>query len=104
MADVAISARIPKEIHDDLELFVKTEQTDKSAATRRLLERGLADWKRERALALLAEGKVTVWKAASIAGVSVWEMVDLIKEKKITLPIHAEDILSDLKAAIEEKR
>jgi len=104
MADVAISARVPKEIYDDLELFVKTEQTDKSTATRKLLERGLSDWKREKALALLAEGKVTVWKAASIAGVSVWEMVDLIKERRVTLPIRAEDILSDLKAAIEEKR
>ncbi len=104
MADVAISARVPKELYDDLESFVKTEQTDKSTATRKLLERGLSEWKREKALALLAEGKVTVWKAALIAGVSVWEMVDLIKEKKVTLPIRAEDILSDLKAAIEEKR
>lgn len=103
MADVAISARVPKEIYEDLELFVKAEQTDKSTATRKLLERGLSDWKRERALALLAEGKVTVWKAASIAGISVWGMVDLIKERRVTLPIRAEDILSDLKAAIEEK-
>lgn len=104
MADVAVSARVPKEIYDDLELFVKTERTDKSAAARKLLERGLSEWKKDRALALLADGKVTVWKAASIAGISLWEMVDLIKEKKVVLPIRAEHVLSDLKAALGEKR
>ena len=104
MADVAISARVPKEIYDDLKLFVKAERTDKSTAARKLLEKGLSEWKKEKALALLAEGKVTVWKAASVAGVSVWEMIDLIRERKITLPIRAEDIIEDLKAAIEEKR
>jgi len=49
MADVAVSARVPKEIYEDLKLFVRTERTDKSAAMRKLLERGLSDWKRERA-------------------------------------------------------
>lgn len=103
MADVAISARVPKEIYEDLEFFVKTERTDRSAATRKLLEMGLSEWKKERALTLLADGKVTVWKAASIAGISLWEMIDLIKEKKIVMPIRAEDVLDDLKATIEEK-
>lgn len=104
MADIAVSARVPKEIYEGLEQFVKVERTDKSAAARKLLERGLSEWKKERALALLADGKVTVWKAASIAGISLWEMVDMIKEKKTPLPISAEDILSDLRTATEEKK
>jgi len=36
---------------------------------------------------------VSLGKAAEIAGVSIWEMLDLLKERKVDLNLDAKDIL-----------
>jgi predicted HTH domain antitoxin len=45
--------------------------------------------------------KVSLAKAAEIADVSVREMMDLIKERCISLHITTEDIREDFEAAME---
>ncbi|GAI40622.1 unnamed protein product [marine sediment metagenome] len=78
-----ISARLPESVVGEIEAIAGAEKTDRSIAMRKLLEMGIQGWKKKEALASYREGKVTLWKAAEIAGVSLREMMDLIKEAKV---------------------
>lgn len=59
------------------------EHVEKSSAVRRLLYEALRKWRVEYALKLLSEGRVTISKAAQIAGVDIWEFITKVKESKI---------------------
>ncbi len=48
------------------------------------------------ALELFREKKVSLGKASQIAGLSVWEMMALLKEKKIPLNYSVEDFEKDM--------
>lgn len=96
-----VAVRIPREIEKELKVIIETEGLDKSTAFRKILEKGLKEWKKELALKLLQEGKVTLWKSAKIAGLSIWEMLDLIEKRGVALPIRAEDVIEDIRAGME---
>lgn len=83
MASKPLVARVPAEIERHLEEYMRLEGVDKSTAIRKILERGLSEWREERALKLLGEGKITFARAAALAGVSLWELSELVREKKI---------------------
>ncbi|WP_457555117.1 UPF0175 family protein [Candidatus Pyrohabitans sp.] len=93
--------RIPGEIKREIEKIAKTEHIDRSTALRMVLEKGLREWKKEIALKLLVEGKVTLWKAASIAGIPLVEMLELVEEKGVSLPVRAEDVIDDIRAGLK---
>lgn len=98
MAYKTIATRVPKEIDEFLKRIMNEEKSDKSTTIRKILERGIADWRKERATDLLRKGKVTLAKAAEIAGISIYEMIELVKEKKIDyIRITAEELEEDLK-------
>jgi predicted HTH domain antitoxin len=48
------------------------------------------------ALELFGEKKVSLGKASEIAGLSVWEMISLLREKKIPLTYSEKDLEKDL--------
>lgn len=78
-----IATRVPKEIDEFLQKIMREERLDKSATTRRILELGISEWRKERALDALKKGKATLAKAAEIADLSIYEMIELVKEKKM---------------------
>jgi len=93
-----ISVRVSDNMKQEIELFTEEEKLEQvSEAARKLLAIGLEEWRREKALKLFGEGKVTLSKAAKIAKTSVWEMVILVKEKGIVWNKDKDFILSDLK-------
>ena len=78
-----MSARIPREMEEEVEALMDEERLEKSAALRKLLHLGIENYLRERALRLLSERKVTLSKAAQIAKVPIWEMLHLVRERGI---------------------
>lgn len=98
-----IAARFPKSSADELEQIAEEEQVDRSTIIVRALQRYIREWKLERALALYREGKVTLWKAAGIAGISIWEIMDTIKERSIPIQYTFKDFKEDFEAALKEK-
>jgi predicted HTH domain antitoxin len=98
-----IAARFPKSSVEELEEIAKEEHVDKSTVVARALQQYIKDWKLERALTLYREGKVTLWKAARIADVSLWEIMDIVKQRKIPLQYTYEDFREDFEAALKEK-
>ncbi|MEM1985985.1 MAG: UPF0175 family protein [Nitrososphaeria archaeon] len=93
-----VSARLPKEKVRFIEKIAEEEKVDKSTILERALEHYIREWRVEKAVELYKDGAVTLSRAAEIADVSVWEMIDLLAQKKIVLQYDVEDFLEDLKA------
>ncbi len=83
MAYTIIAARLPEKDEKELEYVMKIEDIDKSAAARKMIAVGLAEWKKDEALKKLEQGKYTLSRAAEFTGISIWEMIELIKARKI---------------------
>ncbi len=83
MTEINISARIPTSLERELEKYMKIEHLEKSSAVRRLLFKAIKEWRIEYALKLLADGKVSLLKAAEIADLNIWDFVGKVKESRI---------------------
>lgn len=97
-----ISIRPTEEIERKLERLIGIEKMERSALIRRILDIGIAEDLKKHALELFRDKKVSLAKAAEIADISVREMMDLIKEKGISLHITTEEIVEDFEAAMKK--
>ena len=95
-----ISIRPTDELMKKLEKLGMIEQRERSVLLRRILMTGLEEDLKKHALALYRERKVSLAKAAELADISVREMMDLIKEKGLSLHITGEDLREDFEAAL----
>nr|QNO42243.1 hypothetical protein MKPHGJHB_00021 [Methanosarcinales archaeon ANME-2c ERB4]QNO43291.1 hypothetical protein BKKEKDFB_00003 [Methanosarcinales archaeon ANME-2c ERB4]QNO45484.1 hypothetical protein MJLNBAKA_00003 [Methanosarcinales archaeon ANME-2c ERB4]QNO45653.1 hypothetical protein JMABOEBK_00050 [Methanosarcinales archaeon ANME-2c ERB4] len=95
-----ISIRPTEKIERKLDWLVSIENIGKSAVIRKILETGINEELKNRALELYRDNKVSLAKAAEIADISVREMMDLVKKKDISLHIEIEEIREDFEAAI----
>jgi predicted HTH domain antitoxin len=93
---ITISARIDKNLAEEIERIVRERGVDKSTVIRELLYAGLKDYKLRKALELLRERKITVWKAAEIAGLSYREMLEKLKEHNVPFPITVEELAREI--------
>ena len=98
------SIRPTEEIERKLERLIGIEKTERSALIRRILDIGIAEELKKHALELFRDKKVSLAKAAEIADISVREMMDLVKDKDISLHISIEDIREDFEAAMKKRR
>ncbi|NOR78285.1 MAG: hypothetical protein GQ523_07680 [Methanophagales archaeon] len=96
-----ISIRPTTEIERKLERLIGIDKAERSALIRRILDTGINEELKKRALGLFSDKKVSLAKAAEIAGISVREMMDLIREKGISLHISIDDIRGDFEAAMK---
>ena len=78
-----VSVRVPKDLEQELEAYMEEEKLDRSVAVRKLLAERLEEWEQERAVQLLAAGKISFGKAADMAGMNVWAFTRLLKEKQV---------------------
>lgn len=79
-----VSTRIPKELEEELNDFMEEEHLDKSVALRKLINEGLEEWRKGKALKMLEEGEISFFKAAELSGLDPWEFARLVKDEKIT--------------------
>lgn len=90
-----VSIKVPKEIEEELEEYMKEEKVDRSVAIRKLFLERLEEWKKDYAVKMLASGKVSFGKAADIAGTDVWEFARILEEKKVNW-VSEETVKKDL--------
>ena len=92
-----LAVRISEKVEKEILKIMEYEKTDKATVVRTLLEIGLLEWKKKTALELLRDGKVTFNKAAEIAGLPLWEFVDLVKQYKIEwIKYDSDDMIDEL--------
>ena len=92
-----VGTRLPQQVVRDLETIERAEQADRSTTVRRLLYKAIAEWKLEHYARFFGEGKLTLARAARDAGVSIWEMMDYARQKKIPARYDLEDFERDRK-------
>ncbi len=91
-----ISTRLPLDLVRELELIEDVEQSDRSTTVRRLLSKAIQQWKLEHYARLYGDGKLTLARAARDAGVSLWEMMDYARARKVPAQYDLEDLNRDL--------
>lgn len=92
----AVTTRLPREMLREVEKLAEEEKVDRSELIRRLLDSALRQKKTEEALESYREGKVTLWKAAEMASVSLRQMMELAKVKQIPVPYTLDDLRRDV--------
>ena len=92
-----VGTRLPKPLIDDIERIEQIEQIDRSSAVRKLLYHAVEAWKLEHYAQNYGQGKISLARAAEESGVSVWEMMEYVRQKKIPAQYSLEDLEHDLK-------
>lgn len=97
-----VSTRIDDELEKELEWYADKEKIGKTIALRKVLDKGLKEIKLEHALGLYKEGNITLMKAAEIADMPLWKILEIVREKKIPVHYTLEDAEKDIKTALKD--
>lgn len=92
-----IGFRVRKEMKKELEKLAKKERRSLSDEARIIFRKGLQQRKKEIAIEKYVRGEITLERAAEITGVSLWEMVELLKEQDIPYNLDIETVKQRLK-------
>ncbi len=93
-----ICLRLSKETAKKLRELADKEEKNRSTLIREMLEQGIKEKTMEYAIDLYRKGQVTGWKAAQIAGVSLWSFYKILGEKGILIQYSEQNLEEDLKA------
>lgn len=63
---------------------------------RELIVTGLKEKKLKEALRFYTEGKISLWRAARLAEVSLWRMMEIVAERKILAQYGERELREDL--------
>jgi len=95
-----LAVRIPEETEKEILAAAERMKVDKATVVRTLLEMGIEEWRKQTAMELLRNGKVTFAKAAEMAKLSLWELADLVKQRNVEWVRYTpEEIEKELKEA-----
>jgi len=92
-----ITARIPEKYFKDLKRIEEEEHTERAAVIRKLLAKAIKDWKRQKAIELLKNHKITLRKAAKFADVTYVEVMYMLSEEGIDIGYSLLDLEKDMK-------
>ena len=79
----ALTVHMPDDLLKKINKYRKQASMDVDSSITQLIKIGLKQWKIEQGVEMYANGKATLWKAAEIADVSLYEMMEVIKKRKI---------------------
>jgi predicted HTH domain antitoxin len=99
-----VATRLPRSLVSDLKKIENAEQSDRSTVLRKLLYKAVMDWKKEYAARLYADGKVTLERAAMDSEISVREMMEYLKARKIPAQYDVDDLEDDMKQFYKRMR
>ncbi len=99
-AMIQITLRVPDQVASDLDALAEQERVSRIDLARQILLDGMAHRKRALALRLYREGKVTKSRAAEIAGLTLWEMIDLIDQAALPNPYTLQDAVEEVRRLI----
>lgn len=92
-----ISLRLPRETLRKLGELADREGKDRSTLIRELLEHGVKEKDLDNAVELYRRGQVTGWRAAQLAGTSLWNFYKVLNEKGVLIQYSEHDLEEDLK-------
>ncbi len=87
------TVRVPDDFLKEVNRFIKDKKLDKSAYLREILKKGFEDDMRERLLAEYQAGGLSAGEACQKLGITIWDFLDLLKNKNMPLNVSLEDWL-----------
>jgi predicted HTH domain antitoxin len=98
-----LSVKVDGEKLRQLEEIAREEQSDKSTIARKLLDMGMKEWKVNKAVEMFRRGKLSLWKGAATAGVSLREFIEILDERKVAwVGVSLQDLDAEVKAIEKE--
>lgn len=95
------SVRLPEEYMEEIEEACKLEGVDKGVMLRKLIDIALKEYRMRRALEQYRAGKVSLWKAASMAKITYREALEELKKRNIPFQYGKEDLGMDIQWAVK---
>ena len=86
-----LSIVIPSEMNEEIEKLQKILKMDKSTIIRHLLSKSIHEVKIQTMLEEYKKGKLSLGKAAELAGVNLWEFIELCRKSQIKLDLTEEE-------------
>ena len=91
-----LNIRIPESLIEELERIATEEQVDRTSVARKLLTEGVNRWRLEHALRLYQQGQITKERAAEMAGVSIYDILDELRQRGTVARYSLEELREDL--------
>ena len=96
---VSVTTRLGSESLEYIRKVSKMFKLDKSAAFRNILQKGIQEDKKEKALELYITGKFSLGQAAKFADMYIGDFYDLMRQKGIESNLTLEDFNESIKHA-----
>lgn len=93
---VTVSARIPRSQLREVERLADVRGVDRSSVVRTLLDLGIRETKLREALDLVRERKVSVWRAARMAGIDYRDMLAALRTHNVPFPLSDKELEREL--------
>ena len=97
-----ISFVIPEELKKELDNLKEMYKEEQSSLIRRLLWRSINEEKTDFAIKEYLNEKISMGRAAKIAGISIWEMLDELKKRNITLKYKIAEAQSEIENLLKK--
>lgn len=96
---ISVTARLGEESLEYIKKVSKMFNLDKSTAFRDILQKGIQEDKKEKALELYMKGKFSLEQAAKFADMYIGDFFDLMRQKGIESNLTIEDFNESVKHA-----
>ena len=97
-----VSTRLTKHYLHEIEEMSVQENVTKSTILRKLIMAGLDEYRTKKAFESYCEGKVSLWKAATMAGMTYRGALEELKKRNIPFRYEKEDLDVDIQWAKNE--
>ncbi len=95
-----VSIVLPAALLKEVAELSRMTGEDKSTIIRRLLTKGLEEVKIDMAIDLYTKGKVSLERASKVGGISIWHLLDELRNRRIALRYTIEDAEEEIKQLI----
>ncbi len=100
---VTISVRVRRDQAEEIDALAEERGVDRSAKMRELLAIALSEARLRTALDQLREGRVSVWRAAKLAGVTYREMLTAMREHNVPFPLSEDELRREIDETLRRK-
>jgi predicted HTH domain antitoxin len=96
-----INLRVSADVAADLDTLAEQSHVTRIDVARQILLEGIQQRKRDRAVELCRNGKLSKSRAAELAGISMWELMDLLSTGQVAnLPYTLQDAVEDVRRIV----
>lgn len=102
MKSRVFSTRIEESYAKEIDHYAEENELDKSTFIKKLIIKGLAEFKLKHAIEEYKGNKISLSKAAELAGISIHEFISIMPAQNLLLHYSVEDLEEDVKISLRQ--